>query len=793
MARKTETVRLNKVLSRVEAPADFGLTREQALERLHNGYSNLKPDSAEKTVGQILKDKICTYFNLVFFLLALCVLAVGSYRNLTFMPIIVINTVIGIIQELRSRRALAKLSFMSAPHATVIRDRERMTVLAEYTVLDDIAVFAAGSNIYADAIVLNGECNVNEALVTGESDEITKTHGDMLLSGSFIVSGECVARLDRVGRDSFVAQLTSEVKKTRGKRTYGIVSSLRRLVQIIGIIIVPVGIAMFIRQSQHFGLDTTDSVVRTVGALVGMIPDGLYLLVSVTLTVSVLRLAQKRTLVQEMDCVETLARVDVLCVDKTGTITENQMEVKGTALLYEDRYNSDDIHTIMFDYAGNIPADNDTMEAIAAYFTQPPKRRAQKIAPFSSAVKYSGISFHANESYLLGAPERILLSKYSKHRNEIEEYSAQGYRVLLLALYDGDIHQKLDDELVTPLALIMLSNRVRAEAPGTFKYFADQGVKIIVISGDNPVTVSQIAREANIEGAERFIDAAELTTDRQIKRAVGEYIVFGRVTPDQKRKLVRALKAAGHTVAMTGDGVNDVLALKDADCSIAMASGSEVASQVANIVLLDSDFSAMPAVVMEGRRVINNIERSAALFVMKNIFSFLLAIVMSIALAHPFPMEPSQLALFNVMVIGVPSFVLAMEPNRSLVKGKFLINVFRSALPMGLTSFIALALLSIVSGQRGIHETEVSTMACVIVTFIGLLMLYKISRPLNALRIALIACMTLGFSLGWAFFGELLFGLSPLYGDSILITVFFCIASAPVLLVLSLALNRRKS
>ena len=792
MAGKTDTVRLNRVLSRVEAPSDHGLTREQAWERLQNGYANIKPDSEEKTVGQIFKSNIFTYFNLVFALLALCIVIVGSYRNLMFLPIIIINTIIGIIQELRSKRALAKLSFVSATHATVIRDRERVTVPIEHTVLDDVAVFSAGNSIYADAIVLTGECNVNEALVTGESDEVTKKQGDTLLSGSFIVSGECCARLDKVGRDSFVAQLTLEAKKTRGKRAFGMVSSLQRLVQIIGIIIIPVGLAMLYRQSQHFGLSINDSVVRTIGALIGMIPEGLYLLVSVTLTVSVMRLAQKRTLVQEMNCVETLARVDVLCVDKTGTITENRMEVKGMALLCADRFNYNDVGMIMYDYAGNIPADNETMVAIQAYFADPPKRQARKIAPFSSAVKFSGVSFHEDESYLLGAPERILQTKYAKYRGEIEKHSAQGFRVLLLALYDGDIHQKIDDNRVMPLALILLSNRVRAEAPGTFRYFAEQGVQIIVISGDNPVTVSHIAREAGIEGAERFVDAAELTTDRQIKRAVGEYVVFGRVTPDQKRKLVRALKGAGRTVAMTGDGVNDVLALKDADCSIAMASGSEVASQVANIVLLDSDFSAMPAVVMEGRRVINNIERSAALFLMKNIFSFLLAIVMTVALAHPFPLEPSQLALFNMMVIGAPSFVLAMEPNRSLVKGKFLVNVFKSALPMGLTSFIALAVLSFVSGRRGISEDEVSTMACVIVTFIGFLMLYWISRPLNAIRITLIICMLVGFSLGWAFLGELLYGLSPISGESIRVTAVFCLASAPVMLFLSVALGRRK-
>ena len=786
MSGKTVAVRLNKVLSRIEAPADWGLTREQARERLENGYANFKPDSAEKTVGQIFRDNIFTYLNLVLVVLALCIIAVGSYRNLVFLPVVFINTAIGIAQELRSRSILSKLTFLAAPHATVIRDRERLMIPTEEAVLDDIAIFSAGQQIYADAIVINGECSVNEALVTGESDEVTKTQGDTLLSGSFIISGECIARLDKVGRDSFVAQLTLEAKKTRGRLTAGMTSALKRFIQIVGIIIVPVGLTMFYQQMR--GGTVADAIVTTVAALIGMIPDGLYLLVSVALTVSVIRLAQRKTLVQERNCVETLARVDVLCVDKTGTITENKMEVKGVSLLCADRFNSDDVNMLMADYTGNITDDNETMAAISEYFSGQPRRRARKIAPFSSVVKYGGVSFHDDESYLLGAPERILLTNYAKYRNEIETHSAQGYRVLLLAMYDRDIHQRLDETRVMPLALIFLSNRVRAEAPRTFKYFAEQGVKIIVISGDNPLTVSQIAREAGIEGAERYIDAIELATDRQIKRAVGEYTVFGRVTPDQKRKLVRALKAAGHTVAMTGDGVNDVLALKDANCSIAMASGSEVASQVADIVLLSSDFSAMPAVVMEGRRVINNIERSAALFITKNIFSFLFAIVMTIALAYSFPLEPLHFTLFNMMLIGAPSFVLALEPNKNIVRGKFMVNVFLNALPAGLTCYAGLTALVMTCARRGIPDHETSTMALIIIGFVGFLMLYKLCTPFNTIRIALMVCMLVGFVLGARILGWLTV-LAPLYRESIWTTIIICVISAPVFLALTVIMN----
>jgi len=798
VATKTESARLNRVLSRVEASPEFGLTYQQARERLENGYSNFKPDSAEKTLGQVIAGHMFTYFNLVFFVLGLCTLFWGSLRNIFFLNVVVINTIIGIVQELRSKRALAKLSFISAPNATVIRDGNQMTIPTDKAVLDDIAVFSGDQQIYADATVLRGQCNVNEAMVTGESDEIVKNPGDTLLSGSFVVSGQCVARLDKVGRDSFVAQLTLAAKKTRNKLSSGgMVSSLKRLVQVIGIIIVPVGITMFIRQTLVY--PTQNAVDSTVGALVGMIPDGLYLLVSITLTVSVLRLANKRTLVQEMGCVETLSRVNVLCVDKTGTITEPNMEVKGIALMCEDRFSSDEINAIIADYVGNLPAENETMAAIQTYINAPAKRRARKAVPFSSAVKYGGVSFREDESYLLGAPERILQSQFTRYKSKIDAYSAEGYRVLLLAQYDRDISTPIDSSRVIPLALVLLSNRIRPAAPGTFKFFAEQGVQIIVISGDNPITVSQIAREAGIEGAENYIDAAELTTDKQIKRAVGEYVVFGRVTPDQKRKLVRALKAAGKTVAMTGDGVNDVLALKDANCSIAMASGSEVASQVADIVLLDSDFSAMKSIVMEGRRVINNLQRSASLFIMKNIFAFLFALTITIPFQSLFPMEGLQFTLYNMMIIGIPSFILAMEPNRSIVRGKFLVNVFKNAMPAGLTSFAALIAVFVLYRNTDIQIVEMSTMSVISVTFVGFLMLLRLCRPLNTLRIALLIAMVLGFIVGSLLFSGVInilpeswIALTLLQGSNILWTIAICAASIPLFLLLTALMKKQR-
>jgi cation-transporting ATPase E len=798
LASKAKAVRLNKVIPRVDAEPDFGLTSTQARERLENGYANTKPDSAEKTVGQIIKENTLTYFNLVFVVLALCLVLAGLFDNLFFMAVVVINAFIGTVQGLRGRRALAKLNFMSAPSAVVIRDGALLSVPVEQAVLDDVVLFSAGNQIYADAILLSGHCQVNESMVTGESDEISKSPGDTLLSGSFIISGECAARLDRVGRDSFVAQLSLETKKS-GRKRIGMVAILQRLIRTIGIIIIPIGIAFFLLQLQadvvHDVLTPIQVAVgSTVTALVGMIPEGLYLLVTVALTVSVLRLAKNKILVQDMRCVESLARVNVLCVDKTGTITEPRMDVKGAALLCGDRYNLDDISMIMTDYVRNMDADNETMKALKAYFSKPSERKAQSVMPFSSATKYSSVTFYSDESYFLGAPEMILQSEYVKYRNDIEKYSSKGYRVLLLALYSSDMrHEKIDVRKITPLALIMLSNRVREGASDTFKFFASQGVKIIVISGDNPVTVAQIAKEAGIEGAEYYVDAAELTTDKKIRRAILDYTVFGRVTPEQKRKLVRALQKSGHTVAMTGDGVNDVLALKDSDCSIAMASGSEVASQISDIVLLESDFAKMPAVVMEGRRVINNIERSASLFLVRNIFSFLLIVAtMILPLNYPF-YTTMQDSLFGIMMIGFPSFVLALQPNKNIVRGRFMVNILKSALPAGLTNFIVLTAIMFLASVNDIPRDQSATMSLYVIAFVGILMLYRLCLPLNSMRIALLVSVFVGFSLGVIIFGDTFFHLATLTGSNILLTILFCVASAPILILLTVLFNRRKS
>jgi cation-transporting ATPase E len=709
-------------LNHITADEHTGLTDKQVLERILAGYSNVSVEPPSKTIRQIIFTNLFTYFNLIFFVLAGLLIAVGSYNDLLFLPIIIANLLIGTIQEINSKHTLDRLNLLTAPHATVVREgRETQTTL-ENLVVDDIVLFAAGDQICADAVIIAGEAAVNESLITGEADEINKVAGSELLSGSFVVSGRCYARLEYVGSDSFVSRLTIEAKKSKKKQQAGMVRSLTLLIKIIGLIIVPVGIIMFYKQTQSLGLSVEEGVVKTTAALIGMIPEGLYLLVSVALAVSVMRLAKNKTLVHEMGCIETLARVDVLCVDKTGTITENEMQVTDVLPI---ETNAGDITAILNDITGSLDADNNTMIALKKHFPLGSSRHAQSIVPFSSLQKYSGVSFGHGENYVIGAPEFILRSEYFKYKDKTEAMAAQGSRVLLLASVSavpdgGEIRSP-----AVPLAFVLLSNQIRPEAKDTFSYFARQGVEIKVISGDNQVTVSDAAARAGIPGADMYIDASTLDTKEKLQHAAAQYTVFGRVSPDMKRQLIHAIKKAGHTVAMTGDGVNDVLALKEADCSIAMASGSEVASQVSQLVLMDSNFASMPLVVAEGRRVINNIERTAALFLVKNIFSFCLAWITILAV-FAYPIKPSQLSLINGVTIGIPSFFLAFEPNNSIVKGRFLRNVLFRALPAALTNLFLTLGVQLFSVAFLMDGSQVSTITIVLMGIVGLIMLFRV-------------------------------------------------------------------
>lgn len=769
-------------MERIAADPQSGLSAEQVKRRFAQGENNYKVESSTLSVSEIVRSNVCTYFNLVFAVIAVLLAIVGAWSDMLFLPIIVANTCIGIIQEVHSKKVLDKLSILNAPHAVVIRDGKRQEIPADQLVLDDIVEFSAGSQIPADAKVVSGELQVNESLITGESDEIEKREGDSLLSGSFVVSGKACARLEKVGKDSYISKLTLQATKSKKGEQSEMIRSLNYLIMVMGIIIIPIGIALFVQSFIYNEGTFHDSITGMVAAIIGMIPEGLYLLTSVALAVSSVRLAQKKVLIHDMKCIETLARVNVLCVDKTGTITEPGMHVYDFSVL--DGADQLEISQLLADFVAAQEKDNATMEALKAHFSNGSGMRAREVYSFSSETKYSGAVMNDGKSYVIGAPEFVLRGQFAQYQEQIATYSSKGYRVLVFAQYEGTLDRKPLTEPVLPLCFVMLANPIRKGAKETFTYFAENDVDIKVISGDNPLTVSVIAAEAGIVGAERFVDASTLKEKEDYYRAVEEYTVFGRVTPSQKRMLVQALKEHKKTVAMTGDGVNDVLALKDADCSVAMASGSEAASNVAQLVLLDSDFSRMPSVVAEGRRVVNNIERTAALYIVKNIFSMLLAIF-SVILMLDYPLEPSQVSLISMFTIGIPSFVLALEPNKELIRGHFLTNVLVRALPAGLTDFIVVSGLVIFCREFQVDLDCLSTSCTILVAIVGFMILHRIARPMNTGHIV----MLVGVIAGWILcmlFGGGFFGITGISKQCEMLMVIFAIITEPVLRYLSL-------
>ena len=769
-------------MERIAADPQSGLSAEQVKRRFAQGENNYKVESSTLSVPEIVRSNVCTYVNLVFAVIAVLLAIVGAWSDMLFLPIIVANTCIGIIQEVHSKKVLDKLSILNAPHAVVIRDGKRQEIPADQLVLDDIVEFSAGSQIPADAKVVSGELQVNESLITGESDEIEKREGDSLLSGSFVVSGKACARLEKVGKDSYISKLTLQATKSKKGEQSEMIRSLNYLIMVMGIIIIPIGIALFVQSFIYNEGTFHDSITGMVAAIIGMIPEGLYLLTSVALAVSSVRLAQKKVLIHDMKCIETLARVNVLCVDKTGTITEPGMHVYDFSVL--DGADQLEISQLLADFVAAQEKDNATMEALKAHFSNGSGMRAREVYSFSSETKYSGAVMNDGKSYVIGAPEFVLRGQFAQYQEQIATYSSKGYRVLVFAQYEGTLDRKPLTEPVLPLCFVMLANPIRKGAKETFTYFAENDVDIKVISGDNPLTVSVIAAEAGIVGAERFVDASTLKEKEDYYRAVEEYTVFGRVTPSQKRMLVQALKEHKKTVAMTGDGVNDVLALKDADCSVAMASGSEAASNVAQLVLLDSDFSRMPSVVAEGRRVVNNIERTAALYIVKNIFSMLLAIF-SVILMLDYPLEPSQVSLISMFTIGIPSFVLALEPNKELIRGHFLTNVLVRALPAGLTDFIVVSGLVIFCREFQVDLDCLSTSCTILVAIVGFMILHRIARPMNTGHIV----MLVGVIAGWILcmlFGGSFFGITGISKQCEMLMVIFAIITEPVLRYLSL-------
>lgn len=728
-----------------------GLSTEEVDERIADGKVNGNPNPKTKSVKQIVFQNIFTFFNLINVALAIMVFAVGSPKNAMFALVIVFNTGIGIFQEIRAKRIIDRLTLVSAPKATVIRNGTETEISTEEIVSDELVIFRTGTQAAADCQVVSGECEVNESLITGEADPVYKKEGDKILSGSFVVSGEVRAVVTALGADSFASKITSGAKYLKKPKSK-MMDAINLILKIIGVCIIPIMGILLYNSIYVTGQSFDRAVTSTVAAIIGMIPEGLVLLSSVVLAVSTIRLAQKKTLVQDMYCIETLARVDVLCLDKTGTITEGTMAVEEIKLL-TDKPIDEAITALM----NALNDGNPTYNAMKAHWNGESSWKAEKVLPFSSARKWSGAQFHEKGSFITGAAEFILGDKFSEIRDKVEGFSKGGRRIILLAHSPLPFRDKDLPENITPLALIAISDKIREEAPATLEFFREQGVDIKIISGDNPLTVSTVAAKAGVLNADRYVDA---NTIENIADVIDDYTVFGRVTPDKKLEIVKALRAKGHTVGMTGDGVNDVLALKEADCSVAMQSGSEAARNVSNLVLLDSNFASMPLVVAEGRRAINNLQRSATLFLSKTVYSFVLALVF-VFIQLPFLFEPIQMTLVNALCIGAPSFLLALQPNRDIIRGSFIGNVMQRAVPNGITVVLAMIAVLVCSGIFGFSTQQMSTLATVVLAAISFMVTVRCCHPVKSWKVAMLAVLIAAFTLGsmlfpW-FFGMVAF------------------------------------
>ena len=800
-----------------------GLTNEQVQERIAEGKVNFNENPNTRTYKQIVKENTLTFFNFLNAVLLVLVLFVGSYKNSMFVGIIIINTVIGIIQEIRAKKTIDKLAILTESKAVVLRDGKKWSISTEKLVLDDLIYLKTGEQIPADCRIIEGNLEVNESLLTGEADNLGKGEGDELFSGSFVTAGEACCQIIHVGKDNYASQITSEAKEFK-RHNSELRNSLNAILKVISIIIVPLGLLLFYKQFYIAGDSVKDSVVSTVAAVLGMIPEGLVLLTSVALTLGALTLAKKKTLVQELYCIETLARVDTLCLDKTGTITEGTMCVErvdvydpnwreselaetvleeDTAVLAEDetleegvaekeiseknlpevseteKESEKEIGRIMGNLMAVLKDQNATADALRKYFAVKKDMVPTNVIPFSSDRKYSGASFKEQGTYLMGAAQFLFPEGDEALVEKCGQYAEQGFRVLVLAHSPNEsVGTELPSGLV-PEALLILTDVIRKEAPDTLRFFGSQGVDLKVISGDDPVTVASIAKRAGLKNAEQYVDATTITTQEEMDEAVANYSVFGRVTPQQKKAMVLSLKKQGHTVAMTGDGVNDVLALKEADCSIAMAEGSDAAKNIANVVLLDSNFAAMPHIVNQGRRVVNNIRTAASMFLIKTIFSVLLSLI-TIFFGEAYPFEPIQMSLISACAVGIPTFLLAQENNYQKIGHTFLRHVFMNAFPAAVTITGCVFAVMVVC-QDVYHSNIMLNTACVLVTGWNYMAALKtVYAPLNRYRKVIIYSMQCSFFLAAVVLQKLLALGSLEFG--MIILVFLLMTFSPILI-----------
>lgn len=757
-----------------------GLSTAEVLRLTNEQKTNRMPEKAGRSIPAIIASQIFTYFNAIFALLAVLLIINGSFRSLTFLPVVIANTLIGIFQQLRSKKVLDELALLDMSSYKTFRDGVITDVPSDRLVLGDLIILEIGQQVPADAIVVEGEAGVNESLLTGESDEVEKKPGSELKSGSFLTAGKIKARLTHVGADSYAAQLTAKAKEIKDRKSE-MIRDIETIIKTAGIIIIPIGGILLYQSMAVNGHSFSEAVVSMVGAVIGMIPEGMYLLLTMALALSAMRLAQKKVLLHDMRSIETLARVDVLCLDKTGTITSDEMNVSEVFFPHDMTVgDAEKAKAVLASYIHTMEDSNITMNALRQYLPEGVPFGGARVTPFNSKVKYSQINT-AEAVYRLGAPDFILpRAEYEESRSLIEERAGEGKRVLVLA--------KSLEENTRPLLFVALHNAIRENAVETFRGFADQGVVVKVISGDNPLTVSRVAAQAKIDGAENYVDASTLDTPEKIKDAALRCTVFGRVGPEQKKDLILAMKETGLKAAMSGDGVNDILAMKEADCSVAMGGGSDAARQAAQVVLLDSDFSHMREIVGEGRRDINNITRSATLFLYKNMFSLLMALF-SILFALNYPLRPAQVSLVSMFNIGIPAFFLALEPNEKKQQGRFIRNTLVRSIPAALTSFVSIAIFVKRAPIYGIPEAEIGTACTYLLSLVGFLILLHISRPLNLYRVGVIILSFLGFVLCSLKFNEL-FEMLRVSGHTALICLFFAIAEVLVMMGLTALLER---
>ena len=772
-----------------------GLTDAEVAERVAAGKINGDVNIKTKSVARILRTNIVTFFNVLFLIIAVIMSffvedGLEGLFNYGFFLVAVVNCLIGIIQELAAKKTIDNLSLLHAPKAKALRNGEEREIALKDIVLDDVLSLSAGNEIAADSVVLEGAIEVNEALITGEPDAIVKKCGDELLSGSFVVSGTAKVRVKHVGKDNYAARITADAKKQKPQNSE-IYKGLNKIIKFMSIILVPLGVALFcVKYFLQGGSEEVDATVLTVlGTLIGMIPSGLVALTSAVFCVSVVRLAKRKALAQDLYCSEILARVDVLCLDKTGTITEGSMNVNKIVLKQADETA---VRKALKELTEATGDSNPTADAIKEYVKDVSEyAEAEGAVPFSSARKWSGADFDGY-SLIMGAAEFVLGEPDGELKNEINSYAAEGYRVMVLCRSEQKLAGGTAPENTTLLALIVIEDVLRRGAGETLDYFDKQGVNIKIISGDNPVTVSAVAARAGVKNAEKYVDVSELD-EEALRAAVDEYTVFGRVSPDQKLIIVKALKAAGHVVGMTGDGINDVLALREADCSIAVAAGSDASKNVSKIVLLDNNFGSLPKVVQEGRRCINNLQRSASLFLIKTIYNTLFALLFMIIPAQ-LPFIPKNLTLIGYITIGPPAFVLALEPNNEIVKGRFLPKVIRDACPTAFAIVAAVCVISSVGPLMGLTAEQTGTCAIIATGALGLAFICRISWPLNWIRITMITVLAAFFTMCFFVpFTRALFGLSETYNIGMLTLTAPSVAGGLILMVaFTLAFRRMR-